>query len=138
MKTDRQFTKHFNFITKLSRSKAAENIKCSLHASLTIKKNKSFINVFYVFTWKIFIFICPLHVSYYRIMCRIMNVFCNNLHVMSKIIRNYTWIIFKKNHLNRVYLKYDIPSKKCVDIDDFFIKCWKIIVYVADIKQWYT
>jgi len=41
LETDRQFTKHFNFITKLSRSGAAEDIKCLLHASL---RKKSFTN----------------------------------------------------------------------------------------------
>lgn len=34
LEMDRQFTKHFNFITKLSRFRAAEDIKCSLHASV--------------------------------------------------------------------------------------------------------
>jgi len=42
LETDRQFTKHFNFITKLSRSGAAEDIRCLLHASL--RKKKSFTN----------------------------------------------------------------------------------------------
>lgn len=49
LETDRQFTKHFNFITKLSKSKAAEDIKCPLHASLRkIKKmfHKRFLRIY--------------------------------------------------------------------------------------------
>jgi len=56
LETDRQFTKHSNFITKLSRSGTAEDIKCLLHASL--RKKKSFTNSFF-FTY--------LHKKYLRL-----------------------------------------------------------------------
>jgi len=54
LETDRQFTKHFNFITKLSRSRTAEDIKCLLHAPLRKKNLSQTLSFLRIYTKNIF------------------------------------------------------------------------------------